>query len=214
MKENKSHLFLEGSQYFYWLVGLNIIFFFSNLPILAGLLFLQLHPANSLYFYILLLALGTSLQALFSCFGKLKKEKDLSVFKDYCSFYKKNFRKSLAVWFSLSLVVYIIILNINFLAGTSFLVLMFPLYLILVMLFISALVCGLFIVSRDEATKIIDVLKYAFYLSVKRLHITIFNVILFSMWLFVIFLRPVLGLGIMPSVIVFIMAKNNEFVCS
>lgn len=214
MKDNIGHLFLEGSQYFYWLIGLNIMFLVFNLPLLLALTFLQLIPANSLYFYLSLLPFGISLQAMFSCFGKVKKEKDINVFKDYYYYYKKDMKKSFAVWTILSLVIYIVILNVNFLMGTSFFALIFPTYIVLIIIFLSALICSLFIVSTNKEIRIMEIFKHSFYISIKKIYVAIFNIILFSMWLFVIFLRPVLGLGVMPSVISFMMTKNNELIFS
>lgn len=205
-------IFLESSQYFYWFVGLNLVFLIFNTPLFLALLFLELTPANSLYFYLAFLPFGASLTATFACFNKLKHELDLLLIKDFWKFYKVAMRKSTVIWTVASLIVYIIILNINFLQETPFSSLLLPPYLILILLLASTTITSLYLLASDEKERVIEAVKVAAFLSIKKGYIGIFNLTIFAMWLFVIFIRPVLGLGLMPSVIVFLMAKNHEFI--
>jgi len=212
MNTKSTTLFLEGSLYFYWLIGLNLMFLSTNLILTLALIFLRLTPENSFYFLLGVIPTGPSISAMFACFNKISREKDISLFRDYLKFYKKTFKKSIKIWVISCVLVYIIILNINLLLDTTIIALLMPAYVILVAFIISITIAVFYLFSKADANSVVDIIKKSMYFSVKRSHISLCNVVIFLLWFFVIFIRPLLGIVIMPSIIIFLMSKNTEFV--
>ena len=200
------------TEYIYWFMGLNLIVVISCLPLAFALLTLQLHPGNSFYFLIALLPLGASLQSLYACFEKIKKFQDIYLIKDYFAAYKTNFRKSTLLWGLTLLILYILLLNLNFLMDTPFFALLFPAYAILAISLLSSLNISLVLIATGKKMAIKTLFTTSFYLSMKRIPLSLLNVFLIFLWLFIIFIRPVLGLGILSSIFAFMMMKNSELI--
>lgn len=169
--------FLLGSFYF---VLTNILFIFAC--------FITNAAGTSLFNLMTVISLiptGPALLALFSVMGKLVRENDVNMTKDFFKAYRKNFSEALFYWVVfigiLSLIyVDIVYLNSNAQLMTAKFILMAAKIILISVAFIliSVMFYVLPIVSRFYFTKK-DVIKISFYYALKKIHITILNWICF-----------------------------------
>ncbi|WP_163215724.1 YesL family protein [Clostridium thermarum] len=168
------------TNYIYWFSITNIYFILTNLLLLLFLL-TPIDPAevNASYFvlfFIAALPVGPSLTALFSVMGKLVREKDLNtVTKDFFRAYKQNFKQSFLIWFLGTLMIAIMLVDIQFFSTKENGVIPIAIFngLIIIMIILSLYVFP--IVSRFYL-KTSDVIKLSFYYAVKKFKITVMNI--------------------------------------
>lgn len=88
------------TNYIWWLLLANIYFLVVNIPIIFVALgfFIQRTFEFNIYVFMTLLPIGPALTALFSIMGKLVREKDLDVTKDFFKAYKNNFLEAFFYW--------------------------------------------------------------------------------------------------------------------
>jgi len=211
MNLDENYLLSTITQYFYWFFTLNILFILTNCLFVVALILLQLHLNNSFYFFLTLLPFGASMVALLSCLNKIVVEKDLRALKDFGYYYHKFFTKSSLIWGGISSLIFIMMNSINYVRNTPFFMILAPPNIILLFLFINMLICSLTLITKSNS-RLEDILKLSFYVSIRKGYVTLLNEGLFLIWLFVVFVKPVFGFGILPSIICFLIIKNNELV--
>lgn len=88
------------SNYIWWLILANLYFWLLNTPLIIVVLSMAISGDYNvnLLFVVALLPLGPALTALFSIMGKLTREGDINVTKDFFKAYKINFFDSLLFW--------------------------------------------------------------------------------------------------------------------
>lgn len=88
------------SNYFWWFILANFYFWLLNTPLIIVVLSMAISGAYNinLIFGLALLPLGPALTALFSVMGKVTREGDVNVTKDFFKAYKINFFDSLLFW--------------------------------------------------------------------------------------------------------------------
>ena len=158
----------------------NVYFFLMNIPGLFMLLvfFTNKNNSHQEWFYIIFIIgcipIAPAATALFSVMGKLIREKDISITKDFFKAYKTNFFQSLYFGFIEIIILLILFIDIRFFISTSYP--KFIIYIIImIMIFIFSLNLYVFpIISRFYLSKK-DILKNAAYYNIKRFHITILN---------------------------------------
>lgn len=199
--------FFEGplytiTNYIYWFSVTNIYFILMNLFLVMFLL-LPVEPADVnagyyLMFYLVLLPVGPSLTALLSVMGKLVRDGDASVTKDYFKAYKQNFKQSLFIWFIGLTMISIMLADINFFATKGNASMLIPVFngMIIIMLILGLYVFP--IVSRFYM-KASDIVKLSFYYAIKKFKVTILNII------------GIIGVGLLiktfPSISIFFFAS-------
>ncbi|WP_026883293.1 DUF624 domain-containing protein [Clostridium akagii] len=165
--------FLLGSFYF---ALTNILFIFVCWIINAqGISYFNLITIISL------LPTGPALVALFSVMGKIVRENDVNMTKDFFKAYRKNFSEALFYWSSFLAILIIIYADIVYLnANVQLISAKFILIAVKFILITAALILisitfyVLPIISRFYFRKK-DVMKISFYYVFKKIHITILN---------------------------------------
>lgn len=168
------------TNYIYWFALSNIYFVLLNL-FLVMFLISPVDPAeiNSAYYVLLFLVaipVGPSLTALLSVMGKLVREGDVSVTREYFKAYRQNFKQSLFLWFSILALISVMLADIGYFAKQSNMTLLIPVFngMIIILLLLSLYIFP--IISRFYI-KSSDVVKLAFYYAVKRFKVTILNIV-------------------------------------
>jgi uncharacterized membrane protein YesL len=173
------------SNYVWWFLLSNIYFLLVNIPfIFICLISAQtVAPGINLILIICSLSVGPALVALFSVMGKLIREKDLNVTKDFFIAYKKNFLEAIFVWTIIVLMLSVLYIDITaIMVGPVFNIILLAIGFIIISLTFYILP----IISRFYLRKR-DVLKLAFIYSIKKIHLTILN------WVLLIGLFMLLG---------------------
>lgn len=165
--------FLLGSFYF---VLTNILFIFAC--------FITHALGTSLFNIMTVISLiptGPALVALFSVMGKIVREKDVNMTKDFFKAYRKNFSETLFYWISFLIILVIIYSdiiyinkNVQFMAFKFIIISAKFILIAMAVILISVTFYILPIISRFYFTKK-DVIKISFYYSLKKFHITILN---------------------------------------
>lgn len=165
--------FLLGSFYF---ALTNVLFIF--------VCFITNALGTSLFNLVTVISLiptGPALVALFSVMGKIVRENDVNMTKDFFKAYRKNFSEALFYWI-LFLIILVIIYSDIIYINKNVQFMAFKFIIISVKFILIAVACMLIsvtfyilpIVSRFYFTKK-DVIKISFYYALKKIHITILN---------------------------------------
>ncbi|RYL86664.1 YesL family protein [Sporolactobacillus sp. THM19-2] len=107
--------------YCYWFLILNILVFVGSLPVLVLIQF-QWNLRNIFFWILLILCLaplGPVITASLSVMGKLVRENQVSIMKDFFKALKDNFSQSLFIWILQTLISAVLLVDINFLADKN-----------------------------------------------------------------------------------------------
>ena len=176
---NKKREFGEGplyiiTNYIMWFFLGNFYFLLCNIPLIF-ILFSFSGEFVAEYLVLLTLAalpLGPAYTALLSVMGKLVREKDVNITRDYFSAYKTNFLQSLFVWTVQIVLIIILLIDIRFFSGGAYGKIAVP---IIYAFIIIILVTGIYIYSILSRfyLKTKDVIKSSIYFIVAKWKITI-----------------------------------------
>lgn len=134
------------TNYFYWFFMGNLYFLLLNIPLLPLLIKINYYgimEASILEIFLCSLPLGPAFTALLGVMGKLLREKDVNITKDYFRMYKMNFRQAIFLWMIQLTVLIILYVDISSVKN--------ELYFLFILLFLLVSVCGFYmfpIVSR------------------------------------------------------------------
>ena len=180
------------TNYILWFLMGNIYFLLLNIPLLYLLLVLVSNGQNALpqgfavVFSLCCIPMGPAATALFSVMGKLIREKDVNITKDFFKAYKTNFLQSLFFWTLGILIIIILTYDVRILISYNYpRILVFILYVFIAFVFILGLY--IFPIISRFYLKSKDVLKFASYYAIKKIHITILNLFSFVIVGFVFF---------------------------
>ncbi len=189
------------TNYLFWFFLGNLYFVLLNIPLLfVSMIFLTngTNPISKGFTSIVIccIPIGPAATALLSVMGKLIREKDINITKDFFKAYKDNFFQSL--FFSTMEIILISILSIDikfFISGgysrviTSFIFIVIT-FILLMSMYVFP------IISRFYLTKK-DILKTAAYYAIRKFHVTILS---FASILLVCFI----AFKVSPLILVFI----------
>lgn len=132
------------------------------------------------------LPLGPAVTALLSVMGKLIREKDISITKDFFKAYKTNFFQSLFFCALEIMIICILFIDTRFFISSGY-PQVFTIFIYMVIAFIFSM--GLYVfplISRFYLTTK-DILKTASYYTIRKVHITLLNLASFLVVGFVFF---------------------------
>jgi uncharacterized membrane protein YesL len=109
------------SNYIWWFLLVNFYFWILNIPLIIVTLSMAISGDYGLNLLLILalLPLGPALTALFSIMGKLTREGDINVTKDFFKAYKENFFESMFFWTIELVIILILWTEIKFINGNS-----------------------------------------------------------------------------------------------
>jgi len=155
-------------------------FYFTITNILFIIAWLSINPKGTPSFNILtvisLLPTGPALVALLSAMGKLVREHDIDMTKDFFKAYRKNFLEALFYWTILLIILSIFYIDIIYFNTNVKFKLVKNILLVVAFIIISMAFYIFPIISRFYL-RIKDVLKISFYYTIKKIHITILNLV-------------------------------------
>lgn len=165
------------SNYIFWFMGGSFYFGLCNILFLFVLLTPIENPDPS-YLTILMISLiptGPAITALLSAMGKLVREKDINITKDYFRAYKQNFVQSLFVWVLGLAAISILLVDISFFKNQSYGIYVIPLMYALIVVVLAMGFYTLPLISRFYL-KTKDVIRLSFYYSIAKFKITLLNI--------------------------------------
>lgn len=175
---SKKREFGEGpiftvTNYIWWFILGSFYFLLLNIPFTATLMLLNhVQTGAPLLLFLSSIPLGPAATALFSAMGKLVREQDVDITKDFFKAYKKNFVQSLGMWIMELSLLFIMFYDIKFfskqLPALSFF------FIIPGLLIFNTGLYAFPILSRFYM-KTSNIIKLSIYHSIKNLKITILN---------------------------------------
>ncbi|MCM8709642.1 DUF624 domain-containing protein [Clostridium sp. SYSU_GA19001] len=176
---SKKREFGEGpiytiTNYIMWFFLGNFYFMVCNIPFLFILL--GFNGTFTMEYAVLLilssLPIGPAYTALLSAMGKLVREKDVNITRDYFKAYKINFLQSLFLWTLQIVIITILFVDIRFFAVNAFGKFIIPIFygLILIVIFTGIYVFP--IISRFYL-KTKDILKVSFFYMFSKIKVTL-----------------------------------------
>jgi uncharacterized membrane protein YesL len=164
------------TNYIWWFVLANIYFGLVNIPFI--LVYLGSTAGGkfefSFLFVLSLLPAGPAITALLSVMGKLVRDKDVNVTKDFFKAYKTNFMESLFYWAAFIIVLGVLYIDILYFNSKPQIIFIKYIFIGIGIIAVSTSFYIFAVISRFYL-RAIDVLKIALYYSIKKLHLTIFN---------------------------------------
>jgi uncharacterized membrane protein YesL len=161
--------------YVMWGFASNFYFLICNsLLILYFIIFSGDIKNTAVLLYLATLPLAPALIALYATMGKIIRDKDVDVTSYYFKAYKSNFKNGFFLGFMASTLILISIIDIQYFSTVSFgnYIIPFFLFVILCVLLVSLYA---FPLASRFYFKISDLIKLSFVYSIKKIHITFFN---------------------------------------
>ncbi|MBW9157443.1 DUF624 domain-containing protein [Clostridium sp. FP2] len=168
------------SNYIFWFLSGNFYFCLLNIPLLFILLVLisnggvLMPPWFASIVILCCIPIGPAATALLSVMGKLIREKDINITKDFFKAYKTNFFQSLFFWILEMLIIGILFIDTRFFISkgypqiiTSFIFIII-IFIFLISLYVYPIISRFYLSWKD-------ILKTATYYSIKKIHITLLN---------------------------------------
>lgn len=190
--------------YIWWFFLGNFYFMLCNIPLIYVLL--AFSGAYTIEYisilFIAALPMGPAITALFSVMGKLIREKDVNLTRDYFKAYRVNFRQSLMIWFFEVALIGILVVDIIFFGTATKGNILRPFFIIIIFLVIAA---GLFIfpiISRFYL-RTRDVIKIGFTYAIYKFKVTFFNIAAMILAVFIFIKFPGIGTLFISSIFCF-----------
>lgn len=213
---NQKNAFGEGilfgvTNHIYALFMTNIYFVLSN--IICLFFFMTLEPtfSNITIYFLALIPTGPAISALFYSIGKLIREKELSPLHDFIHGYKINFKDTMKFWLPLLLVLYILIVDLQYFNSTpstinNVLSVVFAIGIILTMV----ISMNAFLIIAGFKFRFKDLLKLSVYYSFMKVKITFGNISIVIIALFLISVTSKFLLLFIASLICYAFMLNSK----
>ena len=171
-KEFGEGIIFTASNYIFWFLLSNFYFWLMNIPFIFVLFLMAASQSDGFTLLLIISALpmGPALTALLSIMGKLVREKDVNVTKDFFKAYKVNFFESF--YFSLLEVVLLSICFVDIMYAKAKFPQLQPVFMIIGLIIIGMNFYLFPIISRFYLKKI-DTIKLTFVYFFKRIHVCI-----------------------------------------
>ena len=208
-KEFGEGLIFIITNYILWFVMGNIYFLLLNLPFVYVLFAILLNGNNklpggfSILFLLCCIPIGPAVTALLSVMGKLIREKDVNLTKDFFKAYKENFFQALYFWSIGIFMIGLLSFDIRYLIDNNYpSILAIILYIVIAIIIIMGLY--IFPIISRFYLKFSDILKFSAYYAVKKIHTTIMNLFSFAIIGFLFYKGLTFVLIFVSSVICFL----------
>ncbi|MBZ9606805.1 DUF624 domain-containing protein [Clostridium estertheticum] len=221
---NLKRKFCEGpiytiTNYIFWFFLGNLYFLLLNIPLLFILIALFSNDSNTIpqgFISIILICcipIGPAATALLSVMGKLIREKDINITKDFFKAYKVNFFQSLFFWSLEIIILSILFIDIKLVISSSYPKFL-TVFIFIVVAFIFSMSLYVFpIISRFYlSTK--DILKTAAYYTIRKFHITILNLASFLVVILIFFKVSTFILVFISSIICYLIMFYQQKILS
>lgn len=212
-KEFGQGLFSVVTNHVYWLALLNVYFILSNLVFLFFFITLIPSFSNIILYFLALIPTGPAITALFFTLGKLVHEKEIEPTKDYFKSYKDNFRDTLKVWLPILLVVFILIVDLQYFYAqpSTFNQILAGIFLVALLL-IGTFSIYVFSITAQFTFRVRDVYRLSIYYSFKKIKATTGNIGLVILTVFLMNIVSDFILLFLASLVCYFMVMNSKTV--
>jgi len=202
----------EAMNYFSWFVISNIYFVVLNIFLVIFLFGIQVELDNIYYYLILFvvaLPLAPSFTALLSVMGKLVREGDISLTKDFFKAYKENFKQAFAIGLLFTTIIVILLIDIQIVKASSLASFLVPIFYACIFSILLIALYAFPIVSRFYL-KTKDVLKLSAFYIIKKFKHTVLNIAGIAAMFLLASYAPSVAYMFFASVIAYIIMLNDK----
>lgn len=197
------------TNYIFWFFLGNLYFLLMNIPLLYILLAFLANGSNptpegfTTIIVVCSLPVGPAATALLSVMGKLIREKDVNITKDFFKAYKTNFFQSLFFWALEIVIILLLSIDIRYFISSSFpriftiIIFIGMVYILLMSLYIFPIISRFYLTTKD-------IIKTAAHYTITKIHITILNVASFLVAGFLFFKVSTFVLLFVSSIICYL----------
>jgi uncharacterized membrane protein YesL len=198
------------TNYIFWFMGGSFYFGICNILFLFTLLVIASTPvenADPSFLTLLMISAipaGPAITALLSSMGKLVREKDVNITRDFFKAYKQSFKQSFLVWIIELAAIGILLVDFIFFSRQPYGKYVIP-FIAAIGIVVSAM--GLYafpIISRFHM-KTKDVIRLSFYYTIVKYKITIMNIAALIIGGFVIYKFTLIGVIFAASGVAFLL---------
>ncbi|MEK3890117.1 YesL family protein [Bacillus sp. FSL K6-3431] len=210
-KEFGQGIFFVISNYIYWLMLINIYFVFCNIIFLFFFMTLEPVFSNLIIIFIALIPTGPAIMALCYVMDKLVCEKEVSPTRDFFYGYKLNFKDTLKVWIPMLALIFILIIDLQYFYEDSTATNQVLSIVFLVVL--TLLICLSFYVFPITAKfkfRTRDIFKLSIYYSFKKLKISLGNIGIMIIGLFLMFMTSNFLILFIVGVLSYVLTLNSK----
>ena len=202
---------LDVFNYIFWFLLLNIFFMILNIPLVSFFVFIGISNTFSCFplFLICLIPVGPALTALLYCMGKLIRNKDLNIIKDFIKGLKLNFKQSAFLWCCELITVFMLYSNMKFFSTAKY-------SLVLTCLFASLTILTLlitpyiYILISRFSMKNMDIIRSSLILVFTRPILTLSNTLIFIALLVLFEITPSTIILFISSIFAFSLSFTNK----
>lgn len=163
--------------YVYYFFAANVLFLISNLVFIIVYLAAEPNIYSYMLLFITAIPFGPSISALLSIMGKLLKEKEIDVWKDYSRAYKDNFKQALKIWIFLLLAMGILMVDIRVVSSIPSYKFVGAFFLGIMLILMLITLYAFPILSRFYM-KTVDIIRASMYFSIRRLPTTAVKIVI------------------------------------
>ncbi|MCJ7689533.1 MAG: DUF624 domain-containing protein [Clostridiaceae bacterium] len=197
------------TNYIFWFFLGNLYFMLLNIPLFMALVVLSSSGSNPLpqgfiiVFIICCVPIGPAITALLSVMGKLIREKEINITKDFFKAYKTNFFQSLIFWTIELIIISILLFDTRFLVSHSYSqILINVIYVIIAFIFLISL--HAFPIMSRFYLNLKDIVKLSSYFTIRKFHITILNCTSFIVVGFILYTVSTVAFIFMWSIVCYL----------
>ncbi len=195
--------------YIYYFAAANLLFLLSNIIFIATLAVAEPNIYAIILLFITAIPCGPSISALLSIMEKLIIEKEISVWKDYITAYKQNFKQSLKTWMIILLSVIILAVDIKFVSSNSDYKFTSTFFLGLMIIVILIGLYSFSILSKFKmGTK--DVILLSIYFSIRKFPVTILKLAIIASIFWTLKYFKIVGFLFFTSIIAYLIMCFDE----
>ncbi|MGH4120439.1 YesL family protein [Clostridium sp.] len=194
------------TNYIFWFFLGNLYFMLLNIPLLMALVVLASSGSNPLppgfifVFILCCIPVGPAITALLSVMGKLIREKEINITKDFFKAYKTNFFQSLIFGTIELIIISILLFDTRFLVSHNYpQILISVTYVIISFIFLISL--HAFPIMSRFYLSLKDIVKLASYYTIRKFHITVLNCTSFIVAGFILYTVSSVAFIVMWSII-------------
>lgn len=198
--------------YFSWFVVSNIYFMALNILLIFFLFGIQVDLGNIFYyimFFLAVLPVAPSFTALLSVMGKLVREGDINLTKDYFRAYRQNFKQAFTIGALFDILIVVLLIDIRILKASSLAAFLIPIFYACIFSILLVALNVFPIVSRFYL-KTKDVLKLSAFYIIKKFKNTLLNIVGIAAMFLLADYAPSVAFMFIASIIAYIIMLNEK----
>lgn len=202
---------LDFFNYVFWFFLLNLFFMVLNIPLVSFLTFVGISKISTYLplFLLCLIPLGPSFTTLLYCMGKIIKNKDINIIKDFIKGFKLNFIQSLTIWCFELILIFMLYSNIKFFSNMNNATIITCIFIGLALL-LTLLTPYIFILISRFSMSTVQLIRASLILTFTRPILTITNIVVFLFTLVLFEVAPSTMVIFIVSILSFLLLFTNK----